>query len=144
MQILANNKKAYFDYFIEEEYEAGLELKGTEVKSIKMTKVSIKESFIRIIKNEPFIMGMFVTNYSFGNINNVNETRVRKLLLHKKEIKKLEEKSKLLGYTIVPLSVYNKNGMIKVKIALARGKKNYDKRESIKKRDLSREIKNNY
>ena len=87
MQILANNKKAYFDYFIEEEYEAGLELKGTEVKSIKMTKVSIKESFIRIIKNEPFIMGMFVTNYSFGNINNVNETRVRKLLLHKKEIK---------------------------------------------------------
>ncbi|MGP1494503.1 MAG: SsrA-binding protein SmpB [Streptobacillus sp.] len=144
MQILANNKKAYFDYFIEEEYEAGLELKGTEVKSIKMTKVSIKESFIRIIKNEPFIMGMFVTNYSFGNINNVNETRVRKLLLHKKEIKKLEEKSKLLGYTIVPLSVYNKNGIIKVKIALARGKKNYDKRESIKKRDLSREIKNNY
>ena len=109
-----------------------------------MTKVSIKESFIRIIKNEPFIMGMFVTNYSFGNINNVNETRVRKLLLHKKEIKKLEEKSKLLGYTIVPLSVYNKNGIIKVKIALARGKKNYDKRESIKKRDLSREIKNNY
>lgn len=144
MQILANNKKAYFDYFIEEEYEAGLELKGTEVKSIKMTKVSIKESFIRIIKNEPFIMGMFVTNYSFGNINNVNETRVRKLLLHKKEIKKLEEKSKLLGYTIVPLSVYNKNGIIKVKIALARGKKNYDKRESIKKRELSREIKNNY
>lgn len=144
MQILANNKKAYFDYFIEEEYEAGLELKGTEVKSIKMTKVSIKESFIRIIKNEPFIMGMFVTNYSFGNINNVNETRVRKLLLHKKEIKKLEEKAKLLGYTIVPLSVYNKNGIIKVKIALARGKKNYDKRESIKKRDLSREIKNNY
>ena len=144
MQILANNKKAYFDYFIEEEYEAGLELKGTEVKSIKMTKVSMKESFIRIIKNEPFIMGMFVTNYSFGNINNVNETRVRKLLLHKKEIKKLEEKSKLLGYTIVPLSVYNKNGIIKVKIALARGKKNYDKRESIKKRDLSREIKNNY
>ena len=143
MQILANNKKAYFDYFIEEEYEAGLELKGTEVKSIKMTKVSIKESCIRI-KNEPFIMGMFVTNYSFGNINNVNETRVRKLLLHKKEIKKLEEKSKLLGYTIVPLSVYNKNGIIKVKIALARGKKNYDKRESIKKRDLSREIKNNY
>ena len=144
MQILANNKKADFNYFIEEEYEAGLELKGTEVKSIKMTKVSIKESFIRIIKNEPFIMGMFVTNYSFGNINNVNETRVRKLLLHKKEIKKLEEKSKLLGYTIVPLYVYNKNGIIKVKIALARGKKNYDKRESIKKRDLSREIKNNY
>lgn len=144
MQILANNKKAYFDYFIEEEYEAGLELKGTEVKSIKMTKVSIKESFIRIIKNEPFIMGMFVSNYSFGNINNVNEIRVRKLLLHRKEIKKLQEKSKLLGYTIVPLNVYNKNGLIKIKIGLARGKKNYDKRESIKQRDLSREIRNNY
>ena len=144
MQILANNKKAYFDYFIEEEFEAGIELKGTEVKSIKMTKVSIKESFIRIIKNEPFIMGMFVSNYSFGNINNVNEIRVRKLLLHRKEIKKLQENSKLLGYTIVPLNVYNKNGLIKIKIGLARGKKNYDKRESIKQRDLSREIRNNY
>lgn len=144
MQILANNKKAYFDYFIEEEFEAGIELKGTEVKSIKMTKVSIKESFIRIIKNEPFIMGMFVSNYYFGNINNVNEIRVRKLLLHRKEIKKLQEKSKLLGYTIVPLNVYNKNGLIKIKIGLARGKKNYDKRESIKQRDLSREIRNNY
>ena len=144
MQILANNKKAYFDYFIEEEFEAGIELKGTEVKSIKMTKVSIKESFIRIIKNEPFIMGMFVSNYSFGNINNVNEIRVRKLLLHRKEIKKLQKKSKLLGYTIVPLNVYNKNGLIKIKIGLARGKKNYDKRESIKQRDLSREIRNNY
>ena len=144
MQILANNTKAYFDYFIEEEFEAGIELKGTEVKSIKMTKVSIKESFIRIIKNEPFIMGMFVSNYSFGNINNVNEIRVRKLLLHRKEIKKLQEKSKLLGYTIVPLNVYNKNGLIKIKIGLARGKKNYDKRESIKQRDLSREIRNNY
>ena len=109
-----------------------------------MTKVSIKESFIRIIKNEPFIMGMFVSNYSFGNINNVNEIRVRKLLLHRKEIKKLQEKSKLLGYTIVPLNVYNKNGLIKIKIGLARGKKNYDKRESIKQRDLSREIRNNY
>ena len=144
IKIIANNKKAYFDYFIEEEFEAGIELKGTEVKSIKMTKVSIKESFIRIIKNEPFIMGMFVSNYSFGNINNVNEIRVRKLLLHRKEIKKLQEKSKLLGYTIVPLNVYNKNGLIKIKIGLARGKKNYDKRESIKQRDLSREIRNNY
>ncbi|CAM3531997.1 SsrA-binding protein SmpB [Pseudostreptobacillus hongkongensis] len=140
MQILANNKKAYFDYFIEDEYEAGIELKGTEVKSIKLTKVSIKESFVRIIKNEMFIMGMFVSNYSFGNINNVNETRVRKLLLHKKEISKIHEKTKIKGYTIVPLSVYNKGGIIKVKIALARGKKNYDKRESIKERDIKRDI----
>ena len=140
MQILANNKKAYFDYFIEDEYEAGIELKGTEVKSIKLTKVSIKESFVRIIKNEMFIMGMFVSNYSFGNINNVNETRVRKLLLHKKEISKIHEKTKIKGYTIIPLSVYNKGGIIKVKIALARGKKNYDKRESIKERDIKRDI----
>ena len=140
MQILANNKKAYFDYFIEDEYEAGIELKGTEVKSIKLTKVSIKESFVRIIKNEMFIMGMFVSNYSFGNINNVNETRVRKLLLHKKEISKIHEKTKIKGYTIVPLSVYNKDGIIKVKIALARGKKNYYKRESIKERDIKRDI----
>lgn len=140
MQILANNKKAYFDYFIEDEHEAGIELKGTEVKSIKLTKVSIKESFVRIIKNEMFIMGMFVSNYSFGNINNVNETRVRKLLLHKKEISKIHEKTKIKGYTIIPLSVYNKGGIIKVKIALARGKKNYDKRESIKERDIKRDI----
>ena len=140
MQILANNKKAYFDYFIEDEYEAGIELKGTEVKSIKLTKVSIKESFVRIIKNEMFIMGMFVSNYSFGNINNVNETRVRQLLLHNKEISKIPEKTKIKGYTIVPLSVYNKGGIIKVKIALARGKKNYDKRESIKERDIKRDI----
>ena len=140
MQILANNKKAYFDYFIEDEYEVGIELKGTEVKSIQLTKVSIKESFVRIIKNEMFIMGMFVSNYSFGNINNVNETRVRKLLLHKKEISKIHEKTKIKGYTIVPLSVYNKGGIIKVKIALARGKKNYDKRESIKERDIKRDI----
>lgn len=142
MKMLANNKKAYFDYFIEDELEAGIELKGSEVKSIKLGKVSIKESFIRIIKNEAFIMGMFVSNYSFANIYNVEETRVRKLLLNRKEIKKLLEKTKLLGYTIVPLTVYNKNGLIKVKIALARGKKIYDKRETIKKRDISREIKN--
>ena len=116
MQILANNKKAYFDYFIEEEYEAGLELKGTEVKSIKMTKVSIKESFIRIIKNEPFIMGMFVTNYSFGNINNVNETRVRKLLLHK--VKKITIREKVLKKEILVEK-------LKITIKKYRGKFNY-------------------
>lgn len=142
MKIIANNKKAYFDYFIEDEFEAGIELKGTEVKSIKLGKVSIKESFVRIIKNEVFIMGMFISSYEFGNIHNVNETRVRKLLLNRKEIKKIHEKIKIKGYTIVPLSVYNKSGLIKIKIALARGKKNYDKRESIKQRDLSRDIKN--
>lgn len=141
MKILANNKKAYFDYFIEDEFQSGIELKGTEVKSIKLGKVSIKESFVRIIKDEIFIMGMFISPYKFGNIFNVDEIRVRKLLLNKKEIKKIKEKVSIKGYTVVPLSVYNLNGLIKIKIALARGKKNYDKRETIKNRDLSREIK---
>ncbi|WP_066900887.1 SsrA-binding protein SmpB [Streptobacillus notomytis] len=144
MKILANNKKAYFDYFIENEYVAGIELKGTEVKSIKLGKVSIKESFVRIIKNEVWILGMFVSQYAFGNIYNVNETRVRKLLLNKREIKKLAEKVKEQGYTIVPLLVFNHEGLIKVKIATARGKKNYDKRESIKQRDISRDIRKNF
>ncbi|CAM3131798.1 SsrA-binding protein SmpB [Streptobacillus ratti] len=144
MKILANNKKAYFDYFIEDEYVAGIELKGTEVKSIKLGKVSIKESFVRIIKNEVWILGMFVSQYTFGNIYNVNETRVRKLLLNKREIKKLSEKVKEQGYTIVPLVVFNQDGLIKVRISTARGKKNYDKRESIKQRDISRDIRKNY
>ncbi|WP_064615508.1 SsrA-binding protein SmpB [Streptobacillus moniliformis] len=144
MKILANNKKAYFDYFIEDEYVAGIELKGTEVKSIKFGKVSIKESFVRIIKNEVWILGMFVSQYTFGNIYNVNETRVRKLLLNKREIKKLSEKVKEQGYTIVPLTVFNQEGLIKVKIATASGKKNYDKRESIKQRDILRDIRKNY
>lgn len=138
--ILANNKKAYFDYFIEDKFEAGIELVGSEVKSAKAGRVSIKESFIRIIKNEVFIMGMSIVPWEFGSVYNPEERRVRKLLLHKKEIKKLFEKVTQKGYTIVPLDVHLSKGYIKINIALARGKKTYDKREAIAKRDVNRDI----
>lgn len=139
--VLARNKKAFHDYFIEEKYEAGIELVGTEVKSIKAGKVSIKESFVRIIKNEMFIMNMHVTPYEFGNIHNQPETRVRKLLLNKREIEKIGAKIKEQGYTIVPLSIYTKQRLVKIEIGLAKGKKLYDKRESLKKKDQERDMK---
>jgi SsrA-binding protein len=138
--VLAKNKKAFHDYFIEDRYEAGIELIGSEVKSIKAGKVSIKESFVRIIKGEVFIMGMHVTPYTYGGTFNPEETRVRKLLLHKKEIKKLNEGVAQAGYTIVPLSVYTKKGLIKVQIGLGKGKKAYDKRESLAKKDQKRQM----
>lgn len=141
MPVLARNKKAFHDYFIEEKYEAGIELVGTEVKSIKAGKVSIKESFVRIIKNEMFIMNMHVTPYEFGNIHNQPETRVRKLLLNKREIEKIGAKIKEQGYTIVPLSIYTKQRLVKIEIGLAKGKKLYDKRESLKKKDQERDMK---
>ncbi len=136
--ILANNKKAYFDYFIEDTYEAGIELKGSEVKSSKLGKLSIKESFVRIIRDEVFIMGMSIVPWEHGSVYNPEERRVRKLLLHKKEIKKLHEKVAQKGYTIVPLDVHLSRGYVKVKIALAKGKKNYDKREALAKKDQER------
>lgn len=146
--ILANNKKAFFDYFIEDRFEAGIELVGSEVKSIKAGKTSIKESFVRIINNEIFIMGMSVVPWSFGSVYNPDERRVRKLLLHKGEIKKLHEKVTQKGYTIVPLNVHLSKGFVKVEIALARGKKNYDKRDSLAKKDqqrsIEREVKEKY
>lgn len=146
--ILANNKKAFFDYFIEDRFEAGIELVGSEVKSIKAGKTSIKESFIRIINNEIFIMGMTVVPWSFGSVYNPDERRVRKLLLHKGEIKKLHEKATQKGYTIVPLNIHLSKGFVKVEIALARGKKNYDKRDSLAKKDqqrsIEREVKERY
>lgn len=146
--ILANNKKAFFDYFIEDRFEAGIELVGSEVKSIKAGKASIKESFIRIINNEIFIMGMTVVPWSFGSVYNPDERRVRKLLLHKGEIKKLHEKVMQKGYTIVPLNIHLSKGFVKVEIALARGKKNYDKRDSLAKKDqqrnIEREVKERY
>ncbi len=146
--ILANNKKAFFDYFIEDKFEAGIELVGSEVKSIKAGKTSIKESFIRIINNEIFIMGMTVVPWSFGSVYNPDERRVRKLLLHKGEIKKLHEKVMQKGYTIVPLNIHLSKGFVKVEIALARGKKNYDKRDSLAKKDqqrnIEREVKERY
>ena len=139
--ILAKNKKAYHDYFIEEKLEAGIELVGTEVKSVKAGKISIKESFVRIIRNEVFIMNMHITPYEFGNINNVPESRVRKLLLSRREINKWEAKIKEQGYTIVPLSVYTKQRLVKVEIALAKGKKLHDKRETLKRKDIDRNLK---
>lgn len=138
--ILANNKKAFFDYFIEDKYEAGIELVGSEVKSIKEGKTSIKESFIRIINGEVYIMGMSVVSWKFGSVYNPDEKRVRKLLLHRKEIKKLHEKVAQRGYTIVPLNIHLSKGLVKVEIALARGKKNYDKRESLAKKEQQRTV----
>ena len=139
--ILAKNKKAFHDYFIEEKLEAGIELVGTEVKSVKAGKISIKESFVRIIRNEIFIMNMHITPYEFGNINNVPESRVRKLLLSRREINKWEAKIKEQGYTIVPLSVYTKQRLVKVEIALAKGQKLHDKRETLKRKDIDRNLK---
>lgn len=141
MPILSRNKKAFHDYFIEDKFEAGIELVGTEVKSIKAGKVSIKESFVRIIKNEVFIMNMHVTPYEFGNIHNEPETRVRKLLLNRKEIDKISSKIKEQGYTVVPLSIYTKQRLVKVEIGLAKGKKLYDKRESLKIKDQEKDMK---
>lgn len=138
-KLIANNKKAWHDYFIEEKYEAGIELVGTEVKSIRQGHCSIKEAFIRIDKNgEVQIYGMHVSPYEKGNIFNKDPLRVRKLLLHKYEIKKLIGKMEQKGYTLVPLSVYFKGSYIKVEVALAKGKKLYDKRQDIAKRDQRR------
>lgn len=138
--ILANNKKAYFDYFVEDTLEAGIELVGSEVKSAKAGKVSIKEAFVRIINGEVFIMGMSIVPWEYGSVYNPEEKRVRKLLLNKKEIKKFHEKVTQKGYTIVPLNVHLSKGYVKVDIALGRGKKTYDKRESIAKKDQRRDM----
>ena len=138
-KLLANNKKAYYDYFIEDKWEAGIELYGTEVKSIRMGKVSIKESYIKIEKGEVFVYNMHVSPYEKGNIFNRDPIRVRKLLLHRAEINKLTGKTAEQGYTIVPLQVYIKNGLCKIEIGLAKGKKLYDKRDSIAKKDVRRE-----
>ncbi len=138
-KLIANNKKAYFDYFIEEKYEAGIALHGTEVKSLRMGKGSIKESFIRIENGEVFIYGMHISPYEKGNIFNKDPLRVKKLLMHKYEINKIVGKLKTKGYTLVPLQVYFKGSLVKVEIGLARGKKLYDKREDIAKKDMRRE-----
>ncbi|MGL4253898.1 MAG: SsrA-binding protein SmpB [Fusobacteriaceae bacterium] len=138
--ILANNKKAFFDYFIEDRYEAGIELVGSEVKSIKAGHLSIKEAFVRIINGEIFIMGMSVTPWKFGSVYNPEERRVRKLLLNKAEIKKIHEKVTQKGYTIMPLNVHLSKGYVKVEIGVAKGKKNYDKRDSLASKDQKRDI----
>jgi len=138
-KLIANNKKAYHDYFIDETYEAGVALHGTEVKSMRMGKCSIKESFIRIENGEVFVYGMHVSPYEKGNIFNKDPLRVKKLLMHKYEINKLAGKISEKGYTLVPLQVYFKEGKVKVEVGLARGKKLYDKRQDIAKKDQRRE-----
>ena len=134
------NKKAYFNCFISQEIESGIVLKGTEIKSVKKGSVNITDSFIRIKNNEAYIINMFIEKYDEGNIFNHNPTRERKLLLHKKEIKKLEAEITKDNYTLIPLKLYLKNNKAKLLIALAKGKKIYDKRESIKERDIKRDI----
>ena len=139
MKLVDNNKKAYHDYFIEEKYEAGLVLHGTEVKSLRMGKCSVKEAFIRIENNEVFIYGMHISPYEKGNIFNKDPLRVKKLLLHKQQIRKLIGNSSEKGYTIVPLQVYFRDGRAKIEIGLAKGKKLYDKRQDIARKDQKRE-----
>ena len=141
LKLLAQNKKARHDYFIEETYEAGIELFGTEVKSIRNGKVSIKEAYAEVKNGEIFVLGMNVTPYDYGNINNQDTIRTRKILLHKREINKLQALTTREGYTLVPLRVYlNGRGLIKVELAVAKGKKLYDKRDTIAKKDSERRI----
>ncbi|MFR8549042.1 MAG: SsrA-binding protein SmpB [Lachnospiraceae bacterium] len=139
VKLIANNKKAYHDYFIEDKYEAGISLHGTEVKSLRMGKCSVKESFIRIENGEVLIYGMHISPYEKGNIFNKDPLRVRKLLLHRGEINKITGKIAEKGYTLVPLQVYFKGSLAKVEIGLAKGKKLYDKRQDIAKKDQRRE-----
>ena len=138
-----NNKKAYFNYFVEKEIEAGLVLNGTEIKSIRKGSCNIKDSYVRIRNNECFITNMYIAKYEEGSIFNHDEYRERKLLLHKKEILKLKNDFQISGYTLVPLKVYIKNGKAKVLVGVCKGKKLYDKRMTIKKRDLERESRKN-
>lgn len=144
IKLIANNKKAYHDYFIEDTYEAGISLAGTEVKSLRMGKCSVKESFIRIEKGEMMVYGMHISPYEKGNIFNKDPLRPRKLLLHKYEINKMAGKMAEKGYTIVPLKVYFKGSLVKVEIGLAKGKKLYDKRQDIAKKDAKREAERDF
>ena len=146
IKIVAQNKKARFNYEILETYEAGIELKGTEVKSIRMSKINISDGYVSIDNSEAYLKQVHISPYEQGNIFNADPLRVRKLLLHKSEINKLIGETTLKGYTIIPLKVYLKRGKVKVEIGLARGKKLYDKRESLAKKDadrrMQRELKN--
>lgn len=144
IKLIANNKKAYFDYFIEDKYEAGIALVGTEVKSLRMGKCSIKESFIRIENGEVYIYNMHISPYEKGNIFNKDPLRVRKLLMHSYQIKKLAGQLSQKGYTLVPLSVYLKGSLVKVEIGLAKGKKLYDKREDLAKKAQRREAEKDF
>lgn len=143
-KLIANNKKAYHEYFLEEKYEAGIVLHGTEVKSLRMGKCSIKEAFIKIENDEVIIYQMHISPYEKGNIFNRDPLRPKKLLMHKAEINKLKAKIAEKGYTLVPVEVYFKGSLVKVQIALAKGKKLYDKRADIAKKDMRREAERDF
>ena len=143
-KLIANNKKAYHEYFIEDKYEAGVELHGTEVKSLRMGKCSLKEAFVRIENGQVYVYQMHISPYEKGNIYNRDPLRPKKLLLQKSEIRKLEQAIKETGYTIMPLQVYLKGGLVKVEIGLAKGKKLYDKRADIAKKDMRREAERDF
>jgi len=138
IRVIANNKKAFHDYFIEEKYECGIELKGTEVKSLRMGRCSIREAYVGIEDGQMYIYGMNISPYEKGNIFNRDPLRTRKLLMHKSEIRKLQSRMKEKGYTLVPTEIYFRDALIKVQIGLARGKKLYDKRADIAKKDMRR------
>ncbi|MBQ9328509.1 MAG: SsrA-binding protein SmpB [Solobacterium sp.] len=140
IKVVADNRKARHDYFIEDTYEAGMALTGTEIKSVREGRIQLKDSYISIRHGEAWIKGMHISPYKFGNIFNVDPERDRKLLLHKDEIRKLYDKVRLKGYTLVPLRIYLKHGRAKMEIALAKGKNLYDKRETQKLRDAKREM----
>lgn len=144
IKLIANNKKAYHDYFIDEKYECGIELFGTEVKSIRLGQCSVKEAFVRIEHGEVYVHGMHINPYERGNIFNKDPLRSRKLLMHRQEIHKLTGKIREKGYTLMPLQVYLKGSLVKVQVGLARGKKLYDKREDIAKRDQQRELERDF
>ncbi|WP_243373566.1 SsrA-binding protein SmpB [Geotalea sp. SG265] len=139
-KLICNNKKAYHDYFIEEKFEAGMVLKGTEVKSLRMGKANLNDSFALIKNGEAFLHNLHISPYDFGNRENHDPDRMRKLLLHKKEIGKLFGKIREQGYSVVPLRLYFKAGMVKVELGMAKGKKLYDKREDLKKKDMRRDV----
>ena len=143
-KLIANNKKAFHDYFIEEKYEAGIALHGTEVKSLRMGRCSVKESFIRIDNGEVMIYGMHISPYEKGNIFNKDPLRIRKLLLHRHDINKMQGRIAEKGYTLVPLQVYFRDSLVKVEIGLAKGKKLYDKRQDIAKKDQRREAERDF
>lgn len=140
MKIIAQNRRARYDYFLEQKFEAGIVLVGTEVKSIRAGEVHLSEAYVDIFDTEVYITGMHVNHYRQGNQFNHEEDRRRKLLLNKREIKKLFDASQVQGYTIIPTKIYLKNGLVKLEIAIAKGKAEYDKRETVKKRDAQREI----
>ncbi|MBQ8748994.1 MAG: SsrA-binding protein SmpB [Clostridia bacterium] len=140
MKVVTKNKRAYFDYFIEEEYKAGIVLVGSEVKSIRSGHMSLEQSFISVSNGEVFLKNAYIKTYEYANSFAVDEHRDRKLLLNKSEIQKIINKVKVKGYTIIPTKVFIENGLVKVSVALAKGKKNYDKKECIKQKDIKRAV----